>query len=147
MSNSSIWHIDRTLWGATTPGQSGSERDGNERVLHIPQSSSITGDLSSDCLVSYQDTRWGSFTPLQRGIQCILQPLPSWLGHKKKSKPNQSNIYKRIKFVIRTWYAFQSRYYVHFWANTLGKGMNPLYPPSYGLNSTTTVLLVEWLWH
>ena len=23
----------------------------------------------------------------------------------------------------------------------------PLYPPSYGLNSTTTVFLGEWLWH
>ena len=42
---------------------------------------------------------------------------------------------------------FQSRYYVHFRASTLGKGMNPPYPPSYGLNSTTTVLLGEWLWH
>ena len=41
----------------------------------------------------------------------------------------------------------QSRYYVHFRANTLGKSMNPPYPPSYGLNSTTTVLLGEWLWH
>ena len=23
----------------------------------------------------------------------------------------------------------------------------PPYPPSYGLNSTTTVLLGEWVWH
>ena len=37
-------------------------------------------------------------------------------------------------------FVLQSRYYVHFRANTLGKGMNPPYPPSYGLNSTTTVL-------
>ena len=37
-------------------------------------------------------------------------------------------------------FIFQSRYYVHFWANTLGKGMNSLIPPRYGLNSTTTVL-------
>ena len=37
-------------------------------------------------------------------------------------------------------FVLQSRYYVHFRANTLGKGMNPSYPPSYGLNSTTTVL-------
>ena len=44
-------------------------------------------------------------------------------------------------------FVLQSRYYVHFRANTLGKGMNPPYPPSYGLNSTTTVLLGEWLWH
>ena len=37
-------------------------------------------------------------------------------------------------------FVLQSRYYVHFRANTP-------YPPSYGLNSTTTVLLGEWLWH
>ena len=41
----------------------------------------------------------------------------------------------------------QSHYYIHFWANTLMKGINPLIPPSYGLNSTTTVLLEVWLWH
>ena len=41
----------------------------------------------------------------------------------------------------------QSRYYIHFRANTLGERYEPPYPPSYGLNSTTTVLLGEWLWH
>ena len=41
-----------------------------------------------------------------------------------------------------------SRYYGHFWTNPLGKGMNPLpYPPSYGLNSTTTVPLNGRIWH
>ena len=37
---SSIWAIDRTLSGITTSGQSGPGGDGNEGVLHIPQSSS-----------------------------------------------------------------------------------------------------------
>ena len=32
--------------------------NGNEEVLRIPQSSSITGTSPSDCLVSYQDTHW-----------------------------------------------------------------------------------------
>ena len=50
---SSIWPINRTLSGATTLGQSQPGSDGNERVLSIPQSSSITGTLPSDCLVSY----------------------------------------------------------------------------------------------
>ena len=35
----SIWPIDRNLSGATTPGQSGPGSNGNEGVLHIPQSS------------------------------------------------------------------------------------------------------------
>ena len=29
-------------------------------------------------------------------------------------------------------FVFQSRYYIHFWANTLGKGMNPLILPAMG---------------
>ena len=44
--------MDRALSGATTPGQSGPGIDGNEGVLHIPQSSSIAGTSPSDCLVS-----------------------------------------------------------------------------------------------
>ena len=50
---SSIWPIDQTLSGATTLAQSGPGSDGNEEVLHIPQSSSITEASPSDCLVSY----------------------------------------------------------------------------------------------
>ena len=51
---SSIWARDRILSGATTLGQSGPKSDGNEGVLCIPQSSSITGTSTLDCLVSYQ---------------------------------------------------------------------------------------------
>ena len=51
--NNSIWPIDRTLSGATIPGQSGPRSDGNESVLRIPQSSSITRASPSDSLVSY----------------------------------------------------------------------------------------------
>ena len=42
-----------TLSSATIPGQSEPGSDGNEEVLRITQSSSITGSLLSDCLVSY----------------------------------------------------------------------------------------------
>ena len=41
----------------------------------------------------------------------------------------------------------QSRYYVHFWTNTLGKSMNSRIPASYGLNSIIIVLLQRWFWH
>ena len=53
MHFSSIWLLDRSLSGATTPSQSGPGSDGNKGVLRIPQSSSITGTSLSDCLVSY----------------------------------------------------------------------------------------------
>ena len=48
---SSVWPMDRTL-SASTPSQSG---PGNERGFGIPQSSSITGNSPSDCLVSYPE--------------------------------------------------------------------------------------------
>ena len=35
--NSSIWPIDGSLTGTTTLGQSGPGSNGNEGVLHIPQ--------------------------------------------------------------------------------------------------------------
>ena len=60
---SSIWSIERTLSGATTPGKSGPGSDGNERVLCIPQSSSTTGISSSDCLVSYPEHSLGEGKP------------------------------------------------------------------------------------
>ena len=62
MSNSSIWPTDWILSGATTTGQSGPGSDRNEEVLHIPQRSSITEALRSDCLI---DFRWGYLTRLQ----------------------------------------------------------------------------------
>ena len=60
---SSIWPIDRTLSGATTPGQSGTGSNGNEGVLLIPESNSITGTSPSDCLVSHPGHSLGKSYP------------------------------------------------------------------------------------
>ena len=43
--------------------------------------------------------------------------------------------------IVESEFELQSRYYVHFRTNTIGKGMNNPYSPSNGLNSTTIVLL------
>ena len=76
---SSIWPINRTLSGVTTPGQSGPGSDGNKGVLRIPQSSRFTETSPSGCLVSYPRHSLGSgLTPLQRSSQCILQPPANW---------------------------------------------------------------------
>ena len=40
-------------------------------------------------------------------------------------------------------FVLQSLYYVHFRGNILGERYEPPYPPSYGLNSTSTVLRGE----
>ena len=60
---SKISPIDRPLSIATTPGQSEPESDGNEGVLHIPQSSNLTGTSPSDYLVSYIRTLVGGSYP------------------------------------------------------------------------------------
>ena len=61
-----------TLSGATTPSQSGLGRDGNKGVLRIPQISSITTTLLSDCFVSYPGH---SFDGGLQFIQTILIQL------------------------------------------------------------------------
>ena len=53
MSNSFIWPMNRILSGAITADQSGPGSDGNEEVLHIPQSSRITRASPSDGLMSF----------------------------------------------------------------------------------------------
>ena len=74
---SSIWPIDGNLSSGTTPDRSRPGSDGNEGVLRIPQSSSITGTSTRLFSVIIQDTRWGSLTPPQRRIRCILQSQPT----------------------------------------------------------------------
>ena len=41
MSNSSIWPIDRSLGGATTPNKNGPGSNGNERVLRTPHKAQV----------------------------------------------------------------------------------------------------------
>ena len=82
--------MDRTLSGATTPVQSGLGNDGNEGVLHIPQSSSITGASPSDCLVSFARHSLGGESYLTAEIQLLYYEAPAdWVsqwGKKKKKK-------------------------------------------------------------
>ena len=58
MSISSIEPIDRTLSGATTPGQSGPGSNSNKKVLHIPQGSRPKASLSG-CFVFISRTQVG----------------------------------------------------------------------------------------
>ena len=39
--------------------------------------------------------------------------------------------------IVVSEFVLQSRYYIHFWANTLGKGMNPLKRVDIPLNKET----------
>ena len=81
---SSIWPIERTLSGATTPGQSGHGSDGNERILRIPQSSRITGASLWDCLVSLVGGccwGWGSYPSAERQSLYSADPANWDTGH------------------------------------------------------------------
>ena len=77
----SIWPIDMALLGATTLGQSGPASDGDEEVLHIPQSANITGTPPSDCLVLYPGySLRGGVLPLCREAVGVFYS-PSQLGN------------------------------------------------------------------
>ena len=67
--------MDKTLSGATTPGESGPGNDGNEGVLRIHQSSSITETSPSDCLVSYLGHSLGEYTA---GMQSGYSTVPAY---------------------------------------------------------------------
>ena len=75
MSNSSIWPIDKTLSVATTTGDIGPGSNVNEKVLHSPEISYITGAPPSYYLVSYpEDSFGGGLIFLQKCGRSILQP-------------------------------------------------------------------------
>ena len=89
---------------------------------------------------------WLHFTYRFGKIWIQLFSLRLWLNS-RGGCPRGVRVKAMDYWIVVSEFVLQSPYYVHFRANTLGKGMNPLYPPSYGLNSTITVLLGEWLWH
>ena len=69
---SSIWPIDRTLSSTITPSQSVPGSDGSKEVLRIPQNSSITGALPSNCRVSYSGHSLEGVLPLCRDSVSIF---------------------------------------------------------------------------
>ena len=70
MIHSFIRFIDRTLSGATTPGQSGPGSNDNKRVFHIPQISKA-GASPLDCLMSHSGHSLGSECYSSTEIQSV----------------------------------------------------------------------------
>ena len=107
---SSIWPIDRTLSGVATPGQSGPGSNSNERVIHIPQSSSITGALPSDFWVSYLGHSLGErVLPLCREAVSVFY-CPSQLGKlfiKIKKKKDSTQLHWTL-LTLQMWYGSRS---------------------------------------
>ena len=74
--NRSILPIDRTLSGATYPGQSGPIRDDNVGIFPIPKSFCITGVPPSNCLMSYPGHSLGE-SYLSVEIQSVYSTTPA----------------------------------------------------------------------
>ena len=102
MQFNSIGLIDRALSDATTLGQSGPGSDGNEGVLHIPKSSSITGTSPSDCLVSYPGhSLGGGYASAEAQlVYSVYSTVPGdWATYnlKEKNKITHSSMMIRVK--------------------------------------------------
>ena len=82
MSNSSIWPIDKTLSGATIPGQSGPGSNGNEGVLQITQIS------PSDNLVLYPGYSLEGWSSLSAEIPKVYSTAPADLAGLLLNKSN-----------------------------------------------------------
>ena len=116
MSDISIWPIDRTLSGATPPGQSWLGSDGNEGVLCIPQSSSITG--ASDCLVSSSGHSSGESYPSAE-MQSVYSAAPAeWASHFRRW-----TLWTKFKFWTKL-------FEFHFMLKLFGKAWIHLFSPS-----------------
>ena len=79
---SSIWPIDKTLSGATSPAQSGLGSNNHKSVLNITQSSWIAGASPSIIYCHIQHSRWMSLTFLQRCSRFILKLQPTGPGNR-----------------------------------------------------------------
>ena len=101
MSNTSIWHIDRTLSGATSLSQSGPGSDANKEELGISQSSSINGASPSDCLVSYPGHTLGGVgdTYSSAEMQLVYSTAPgNWATELKTHCWMQSSVTHRTHY-------------------------------------------------
>ena len=119
-----------TQSGAITPGQRGPESDGNEEVLCIPQSSSITGTSPLDYLVLYTGHSLGmsypsnqkqsvySTAPAHRAISVIeyickykgVTSVLIWMYRLMNKRSDLIYYYIYVNmFIIRTWGKFYFR--------------------------------------
>ena len=72
--------IDRTLSGATTPGQSYPGSNGNDEYSAFLKAPALLDLYHQFVYCQIQDTRSRNSTPLQRCRRCIQQPLPTGLS-------------------------------------------------------------------
>ena len=121
--------IDKTLSGATTPGQSGPGSDGNEQILCIPQHSIITGKSPSNWLVSYPGLSFGEVWPLCK--EAVYSTAPAnWATFMIRLVILPRNLYLTKVFLVfllhnEVWFFWQQCSFLHafsqrsaLWAST-----------------------------
>ena len=71
--------------------------------------------------------------PGSKSVQLYVRLSSRPLGHQAEGCPRGVMVKAMHCGIVVREFVLQSRYYVHFRANTLGKGMNPLIlPPAMG---------------
>ena len=86
------------------PGQSGPGTNGNEGVLHIPHSPSITGTSPSDFIVSYPGHSWGGYPCAE--LQSVYSTVPTdWAIDRVNVK---TVLFQIIQFSISTQFRCQN---------------------------------------
>ena len=96
--------MDRTLSGATTPGQSETESDDYKGVLRIPQSFSMTGGSPSDFLVSCPGYLFGESYSSAEMQLVYSTTLPNWAMYEPRKLTrtlNYAGNRQSCKFFIR----------------------------------------------
>ena len=100
---SSIWPIDTTLPGATTPGQSGPGSDSNVGIFRIPESSSNTRTSLSDCNGRLLPFCREAVGVLPTGQSLARMSLPLWICNSDRVCPPVGNSTSQfsIAFVMK----------------------------------------------
>ena len=131
MDARSIWPIHGTLTGTTTLGQGVPGSNDKEWILLILQSSR-SGVSPSDAVL-YHGMDVPSIWPIHgtlTGTTSISQGGPGSNGYctffRAPGCPRGVMVKAMDCGIVVREFVLQSLYYVHFRANILGKGMNPL---------------------
>ena len=92
--------MDGTPSGATTPGQSEPRSDGNEGVLRIPQSSSITEASPSDYLVLYPKHSLGESYSSGKMQSVYSKASADWAKREREREREREKLTKEVYKVL-----------------------------------------------
>ena len=121
---SSIWSIEMTRSGVTTPGQGEPGSDGNKGILHIPQSSWILETSTSDSLVSYPGHS------LEMSYPSAEMPLVYFAASAYSTTLGMELLWTKVLDCVYdiSEFELQLQLNVHLWAKTLRKRFEGLKP-------------------